>query len=76
MLRESLVSIGSGPLTLHDFVFSITLYVQLKVYKLLWKIKLWALLTEAWSPRVILFFLLSLSVSLLFRLIPWSTEAL
>ena len=40
------------------------------------KIKLWALLTEAWSPRVILSFILSLSFSFLFRLIPWSTEAL
>ena len=39
------------------------------------KIKLWALLTEeAWSPRVFLFFFLSLT--LFFRLIPWSIEAL
>ena len=41
-------------LTLHDFTPPIILYAQLKVYKLPLKIKLWALLTEAWSPRVIL----------------------
>ena len=45
---------GSGLLTLHEYASSIIFYVQLKVYKLLWKIKLWALLTEAWSPHVIL----------------------
>ena len=62
---------GSGLLTLHEYASSIIFYVQLKVYKLLWKIKLWALLTEAWSPRVILSFLL-----FLFRLTPWSAGAL
>ena len=41
-------------LTLHDFTPPIILYVQLKVYNLPLKIKLWALLTKAWSPRVIL----------------------
>ena len=45
---------GSGLLTLDEYASSIIFYVQLKVYKLLWKIKLWALLTEAWSPHVIL----------------------
>ena len=45
---------GSGLLTLYEYASSIIFYVQLKVYKLLWKIKLWALLTEAWSPHVIL----------------------
>ena len=44
-------------LTLYDFVSFISLYVQVKVQKFLLKIKLWASLTEAWSPRVILFFL-------------------
>ena len=41
-------------LTLHDFTPPIILYAQLKVYKLPLKIKLWALLTEAWSPHVVL----------------------
>ena len=41
-------------LTLHDFTPPIILYVQLRVYKLPLKIKLRALLTEAWSPRVVL----------------------
>ena len=40
-------------LTLHDFTLPITLYAQLKVYKLPLKIKLRALL-KAWSPHVIL----------------------
>ena len=52
-------------LTLHDFASFISLYVQVKVYKFLLKIKLWALLTEAWSPCVILSFLFFLSLSLL-----------
>ena len=41
-------------LTLHDFTPPIILYVQLMVQKPLSKIKLQALLTEAWSPHVIL----------------------
>ena len=41
-------------LTLHDFTPPIILYAQLKVYKLPLKIKLWALLTKAWSPHVVL----------------------
>jgi hypothetical protein len=41
-------------LTLYDFTPPIILYAQLKVYKLPLKIKLWALLTEAWSPHVVL----------------------
>ena len=41
-------------LTLHDFTSPIILYVQLRVYKLPLKIKLGALLTEAWSPHVVL----------------------
>ena len=41
-------------LILHDFTPPIILYVQLRVYKPLLKIKLWALLTEAWSPHVVL----------------------
>ena len=48
-----------GLLTLHDFTPPIILYVQLKVYKLPLKIKLWALL-KAWSPCVS-FFLVSFS---------------
>ena len=51
-------------LTLHDFTPLIILYAQLKVYKLPLKIKLWALLTNAWSPRVILPFNFQLSVHL------------
>ena len=47
---------GSGLLTLDEYASSIIFYVQLKVYKLLWKIKLWALLTESWSPLVVLSF--------------------
>ena len=43
-------------LTLHGFTPPIILYAQLKVYKLSLKIKLWALLTKAWSPHVILSF--------------------
>ena len=70
---------GSGLLTLDEYASSIIFYVQLKVYKLLWKIKLWALLTEAWSPHVVLFLSLSLpfflSFSFVFRLIPRSTGA-
>ena len=50
-------------LTLYDFASFISLYVQVKVQKFLLKIKLWALLTEAWSPHVILS--LSLPPSLL-----------
>ena len=46
-------------LTLYDFASFISLYVQVKV-------KLWASLTEAWSPRVIFFFpFLSFSLSVL-----------
>ena len=41
-------------LSLHDFTPPIILYVQLRVYKPLLKIKLWALFTEAWSPHVVL----------------------
>ena len=41
-------------MTLHNFTPPIILYAQLKVYKLPLKIKLWALLTEAWSPHVVL----------------------
>ena len=41
-------------LTLHDFTPPIILYVQLRVYKLPLKIKLWASLTEVWSPHVVL----------------------
>ena len=41
------------------------------------KIKLWASLTEAWSPRVILFFFsLLFSLCSSFRMIPWNTGAL
>ena len=53
-------------LTLYDFVSFISLYVQVKVQKFLLKIKLWASLTEAWSPRVILFFLFPPFLSLFF----------
>ena len=58
-------------LTLYDFASFISLYVQVKV-------KLWASLTEAWSPRVILFFSFSLFFSLCssFRMTPWNTGAL
>ena len=41
-------------LTLHGFTPPIILYAQLKVYKLSLKIKLWALLTKAWFPHVVL----------------------
>ena len=51
-------------LTLHDFTSPIILYVQLRVYKSLLKIKLWALFTEAWSPHVILPFNVQLSLHL------------
>ena len=51
-------------LTLHDFTPPIILYAQLKVYKLPLKIKLRALLTEAWSPHVILFLNFWLSLHL------------
>ena len=41
------------------------------------KIKLWASLTKAWSPRVILFFLsLLFSLCSSFRMTPWNTGAL
>ena len=53
-------------LILHDFASFISLYVQVKVYKFLLKIKLWALLSETWSPRVILFFLFPPFLSLFF----------
>ena len=43
-------------LTLYDFASFTSLYVQVKVCKFLLKIKLWASLTEAWSPRAIFFF--------------------
>ena len=39
---------------MHDFTPTIIYYVQLRVEKSLLKIKLRALLTEAWSPHVIL----------------------
>ena len=45
-------------LTLYDFASFISLYVPVKIWKFLLKIKLWASLTKAWSPRVILFFFL------------------
>ena len=44
---------GVFGLTLHDLTSFISLYVQVRVLKLLLKIMLWALLTEAWPPHVI-----------------------
>ena len=57
-------------LTLYDFTSPIILYVQLRVLKPLLKIKLWALLTKAWSPHVILSFHIPAEVSI------WNVEVL
>ena len=52
-------------LTLYDFTLSLlSSMCILRVYKPLLKIKLWALLAEAWSPHVILFLNVWLSLHL------------
>ena len=72
MQKESLVSIRirtTAPAWLCIFH-----YVKLRVYKHLLKIKSWGFCTSLASPVSTLSF--SLSLPLLFRLIPWNTEAL
>ena len=72
MQKESLVSIRvrtAAPAWLCIFH-----YVKLRVYKHLLKIKSWGFCTSLASPVSTLSF--SLSLPLLFRLIPWNTEAL
>ena len=50
MQRESLVSIESGLLMLHNFVLSIDLYVKSKVYKAFLDNRRWASHWKDWFP--------------------------
>ena len=74
MQKESLVSIRvrtAAPAWLCIFH-----YVKLRVYKHIFKIKLWVFLHKLGSPCVdSLSLFLPLPISLFFRLIPWNTEA-
>ena len=75
MQKESLVSIRvrtAAPAWLCIFH-----YAKLRVYKHLFKIKLWVFLHKLGSPCVdSLSLFLPLPISLFFRLIPWNAEAL
>ena len=74
MQKESLVSIRVR--TAVPAWLCIFHYVKLRVYKHLWKIKSWGFCTSLASPVLTLSLSFSLSLPLLFRLIPWNTEAL
>ena len=72
MQKESLILIRSGLLTLHDCIF---LYVKLRVFKDLLKIKLWVF-AQAWPPSCQFFLSFSLLLPLVFKVILSKTDAL